>query len=72
MKKSRFPEGWNEARVRKVLAHYERQTDTETVAEDEADYEDRSQTAMTVPIELVLFGVTINVTPVAHLYNENE
>ena len=72
MKKSRFPEGWNEARVRKVLAHYERQTETETVAEDEADYEDRSQTAMTVPIELVLFGVTINVTPVAHLYNENE
>ena len=53
MKKSRFPKGWSEARVRKVLAHYEKQTEEEAVAEDEAAYEDRTQTAMEIPIQLV-------------------
>ena len=36
MKQSRFPPGWDEARVRRVLARYETQTETEAVAEDEA------------------------------------
>jgi hypothetical protein len=36
MTQSRFPEGWDEARVQRVLAHYEAQTETEAVAEDEA------------------------------------
>src|SRR5438552_785709 len=30
-KQNRFPPGWNEARVQRVLAHYERQSDTEAV-----------------------------------------
>lgn len=38
---------------RRVLAHYERQTEEEALAEDEAAYEDRTQTAMEVPIQLV-------------------
>jgi hypothetical protein len=37
-KQNRFPPGWNDARVRRVLAHYEAQSDTEAVAEDEAAY----------------------------------
>jgi hypothetical protein len=37
-KQNRFPAGWNEARVQRVLAHYERQSDTGAVAEDEAAY----------------------------------
>ena len=49
----RFPPGWDEERVRKVLEHYERQTDSEAVAEDEAAYEDSSQTFMEIPKELV-------------------
>jgi hypothetical protein len=53
MKQSRFPEGWDEERVRRVLAHYEEQTEEEAVAEDEAAFQDRSQTVMEVPRELV-------------------
>jgi len=53
MKQSSFPPGWDEARVRRVLEHYERQTDDEAVAEDEAAYESTTHTAMEVPIDLV-------------------
>ena len=53
MKRSRFPPGWNDERVRRVLAHYEEQTEAEAVAEDEAASEDPTQTVMEVPRELV-------------------
>jgi len=53
MKRNRFPTGWNEARVRRVLAHYESQTEEEAVAEDEAAYQLRGQTVMVVPKRLV-------------------
>ena len=53
MKKNRFPEGWNEDRVRRVLEHYESQTPEEAVAEDEAAYEDPTQTMMEIPVDLV-------------------
>jgi len=52
-KKSTYPPGWDEARVHRVLAHYEEQTEAETVAEDEAAFEHQTQTAMEVPVELV-------------------
>ncbi len=51
MKRNRFPKGWNEARVRRVLAHYESQTEADAVREDEAAY--RRRTVMEVPVELV-------------------
>ena len=44
IRQKQFPRGWNEERVRKVLAHYESQTDEEAVAEDEAAFEDSSET----------------------------
>ena len=53
MKHSRFPPGWDEARVHKLLEHYERQTEEEAVAEDEAAREDPEQTVMEIPNELV-------------------
>lgn len=53
MRKSRFPPGWDEERVRRVLAYYEEQTEEEAVAEDETAYEDQTQTTMEVPSELV-------------------
>lgn len=53
MKQNNFPPGWDEERVRRVLAHYEEQTETEAVAEDEAASEDQTQTVMGVPTELV-------------------
>ena len=53
MKKNSFPNGWNEERVKRVLDHYENQTEDEAVAEDEAAWEDVSHTFVEVPNELV-------------------
>jgi hypothetical protein len=53
MKKTGFPPGWDKERVRKVLAHYESQSEEEAVAEDEAAYEDPKQTVIEIPNELV-------------------
>ena len=53
MAQSRFPPGWDEERVRKVLAHYETQSEDEAVAEDEAAFETPGQTLMEVPSDLV-------------------
>ena len=50
---NRFPPGWDEARVRALIEHYESQTEDEAVAEDEAAFEDKSQTVMLIPNELV-------------------
>jgi len=52
-KQSRFPEGWDLKRVKRVLEHYETQSEDEAVAEDEAAYEDPNQTFIKVPNELV-------------------
>jgi hypothetical protein len=51
MKQSKFPPGWDEQRVRRVLEHYESQTEEEAVAEDEAGI--AASTVMDVPVELV-------------------
>ena len=48
-----YPPGWDEERVRRVLDHYEQQTDNEAVAEDEAAFESTTNTAMQVPVDLV-------------------
>lgn len=53
MKQTKFPQGWDEERVRRVLAHYETQSDEEALAEDEAAYESTTHTAMEIPVDLV-------------------
>jgi hypothetical protein len=53
IKHSKFPPGWDEERVERVLAHYEYQSEEEAVAEDEAAYEDSGQTFMEIPHDLV-------------------
>ena len=53
VKRNKFPPGWNEARVRAVLQHYEEQTEDEAVAEDEAAFHKRGQTVIVVPQRLV-------------------
>ena len=50
---NRFPKGWDEERVHRLLQHSESQTEDEAVAEDEADLEDASQTLMQIPNPLV-------------------
>lgn len=44
MRQTRFPPGWDEEKVRKILAHYEEQTEEEAVAEDETAFEDSDRT----------------------------
>ena len=53
MKQRRFPPGWDVERVRRVLSHYEEQTEEEAMAEDEAGFEDQTETVMKIPNELV-------------------
>jgi hypothetical protein len=53
MSTQNFPPGWDEARVRDVLAHYENQTEDEQFAEIEAALQLEGITLMAVPTELV-------------------
>jgi hypothetical protein len=53
MRQSKFPNGWNEERVKAVLDHYEMQSEEEAVAEDEAAFDIPDQTFMEIPIQLV-------------------
>jgi flavodoxin len=53
MKQPNFPQGWGEERVRRVIEHYEKQSDEEAVAEDEAAYESTTHTSMEIPVDLV-------------------
>ena len=39
MKKQQFPVGWDEARVRRLIDHYENMSDDEIIAEDEAAHQ---------------------------------
>ena len=55
MNENLFPPGWDDKKVREVIAHYESQTEEEAVAEDEAAFENQSQTLMVIPTELVPF-----------------
>src|SRR5581483_2225668 len=52
-KQNQFPPGWDEARVKRVLEHYEAQSDEEAVAQDEASFEATTHTVMDVPVDLV-------------------
>lgn len=53
MKQTKFPPGWDADRVRRVLEHYDAQSDDEAVAEDEAAYESTTHTTMEIPVDLV-------------------
>jgi aminoglycoside/choline kinase family phosphotransferase len=52
MTENKYPEGWNEERVKKLIEHYKNQTEEEAVAEDEAAFENE-ETVMNIPRELV-------------------
>ena len=49
----KFPPGWNEAKVRAVIDHYDNLTDEERAREIEEAVEIEDQTAMAVPTEMV-------------------
>ena len=52
-KQSKFPPGWEEERVKRVLKHYESQSEEEAVAEAEAALDSSVATVMNVPTDLV-------------------
>ena len=52
MKKVNLPEGWDEEKVRRLVAHYEQQSEEDALIEDEAGVES-SETVMSVPRDLV-------------------
>ena len=53
MKKQKFPPGWDEKRVKDLIAHYENQTEDEEAADIEAALEEENTTLMAIPAELV-------------------
>ncbi len=52
-KTTNFPPGWDKERVQRVLQHYDSLSEEEAVAEDEAAFEDSTQTVMEIPKKLV-------------------
>ena len=50
--KNKFPAGWSEDKIQKVVAHYEAQSEDEAVLEDETALA-VEETLMQVPVELV-------------------
>jgi hypothetical protein len=54
MNKQQFPPGWDEERVKRLIADYDSLTEEEQVAEDEAAVSEQSgQTVITVPEPLL-------------------
>ena len=53
MSKQNFPPGWDEKKVREVIAHYDRLTDEERGAEIETAADAPGETLMAVPTAVV-------------------
>jgi len=52
MSQNKFPVGWDNQKVQRVLAHYGEQTEEDALLEDEAGIEP-SETVMDIPHDLV-------------------
>ena len=53
MKKNNYQQGWTAQKVKKVLNHYEKQTEDTAVSEDEIAYKDKTKTFIEIPRKLV-------------------
>lgn len=53
MSDQKLPPGWDEARIREVIAHHDARGEDERAAEIEAAWEAEGMTLMSVPTELV-------------------
>ena len=49
MSETKLPKGWNDAKIRRVIAHHEKQTEQDAVIEDEAGVA-ASETVMSAPV----------------------
>lgn len=52
MNRNQFPPGRDDDRVKKLLGHYESQSEDDAIAEDNAAYESTTHTMMSVPIDM--------------------
>ncbi len=52
MNQTKFPEGWDEDKIRRVRASYEEQSEEDAMAQDEAGVQS-FETVMAIPHELV-------------------
>jgi hypothetical protein len=50
---NRYPKGWNRKKVLDVIAHYDRQTDDQAIAEAEDAYRKRKSALVEVPLKLL-------------------
>lgn len=53
MTNNKFPPGWDEEKVKRVIDYYDNQTEDEAVAEDEAIEDSLEETTMQIPSNLV-------------------
>jgi hypothetical protein len=53
MTNDRFPAGWDEEKIKRVIDYYENQTEEEAVGEDKAIEDNLEQTTMQIPQHLV-------------------
>ncbi|HZQ09549.1 MAG TPA: hypothetical protein VFD70_23430 [Anaerolineae bacterium] len=53
MKKNQFPKGWDEKRIQRVLAHYEKQSADEAAIEDDQAFNRKEGVVVEVPRELM-------------------
>jgi hypothetical protein len=53
MSDQKFPPGWNETRVKELIARYEQMDEAVLIAEDEAAQELDGQTLMVIPTKFV-------------------
>ena len=51
--KNKFPPGFDEAKIKSIIEHYENQTEEEAVLEDETIINNEQQTMMQIPNNLV-------------------
>jgi hypothetical protein len=52
-KRNKFPKGWNEGKVRRVISHFENQTPQEAAADDDKIFNGAQCTYMRIPVKLV-------------------
>jgi hypothetical protein len=52
-KKQKLPKGWTQAKIRELIAYYDKQTEDEEFEEIEAAYKSANITMMAVPTKLV-------------------
>jgi hypothetical protein len=52
-RRNKYPKGWNAKSIKALAAHYDKQSEADAAAEDNAAYKSTRLTMMAIPVELV-------------------